>query len=158
MPPALVSGARPHNQRLLGLPGARERPGVPLPGELGQTPGEVEPLLAAGLQPSAVVDCLVQCSLRQMLDTGFFHADPHLGNLLVTPAGELTYVDFGMMSFLAPEQRYAIIEGVVHIVNRDFDALARLYQRLGFMPVEATVGTPPDPPSRPPAGHRPPTH
>ena len=39
-----------------------------------------------------------------------------------------------MMSFLQAQQRYAIIEAVVHLVNRDFRALAALYQRLGFIP------------------------
>jgi len=88
------------------------------------------------VSPAALVDTLVQCSLRQILDVGFFHADPHAGNLLVTRDGELAYIDFGMMSTLAPEQRYGIIEAVVHIVNRDFEALAALYQRLGFVPEE----------------------
>ena len=95
---------------------------------------DAESLATHRLQSANLVETLVQCSLRQILDTGFFHADPHLGNLLVTPSGQLTYIDFGMMSFLAPSQRYGIIEAVVHIVNRDFDTLARLYQRLGFIP------------------------
>ena len=64
-------------------------------------------LSACGLQPTALVEALVQCSLHQMLSNGFFHADPHPGNLLVTPDGVLVYIDFGMMSFLAPKQRYA---------------------------------------------------
>lgn len=91
-------------------------------------------LRALGLQPAALVDTLVQCSLRQMLASGFFHADPHAGNLLVRPDGQLVYIDFGMMSFLAPPQRHAIIEAVVHMVNRDFGAMAELYQQLGFIP------------------------
>ena len=95
---------------------------------------DVDALTAKGLQPSALVDTLVQCSLRQMLGTGLFHADPHAGNLLVTDDGVLTYLDFGMMSFLEPAQRYAIIEAVVHMVNRDFTALSDLYGRMGFIP------------------------
>lgn len=39
----------------------------------------------------------VQCSLRQMLENGFFHADPHAGNLLALPDGKLCYLDFGMV-------------------------------------------------------------
>ena len=71
-----------------------------------------------------LVDALVQCSLRQMLDSGFFHADPHAGNLLATDDGRLCYLDFGMMSYLEERQRVSIIEAVVHLVNRDFEALA----------------------------------
>ena len=93
-----------------------------------------EGVLALGLQPASLVDTLVQCTLRQMLANGFFHADPHAGNLLVTKAGELVYLDFGMMSFLGPTQRFSLIEAVVHMVNRDFEQLAALYQSLGFIP------------------------
>jgi predicted unusual protein kinase regulating ubiquinone biosynthesis (AarF/ABC1/UbiB family) len=75
----------------------------------------------------------VECSLRQLLDRGFFHADPHPGNLLVMNNGKLAYLDFGMMSYVEPEQRYGLIESIVHLVNRDFGALAKDYVRLGFL-------------------------
>ena len=65
------------------------------------------------------------------VDSGFFHADPHAGNLLATDDGRLCYLDFGMMSYL--EEDSAIIEAVVHLVNRDFEALADLYVRMGFI-------------------------
>lgn len=87
-----------------------------------------------GVDREQLVNTLVQCSLRQMLENGFFHADPHAGNLLITADGRLTYIDFGMMSYVEPTQRYGIIEAVVHMVNRDFGALAQLYKRMGFIP------------------------
>ena len=40
----------------------------------------------------------VECFLIQLLETGFFHADPHPGNLLVTPEGRLALIDFGLMA------------------------------------------------------------
>lgn len=86
-----------------------------------------------------LVRAMVQCSLRQMLENGYFHADTHLGNLLATPKGNLCYLDFGMMSEVEPSQRYGIIEAVVHMVNRDFHALANLYVRLGFLPPETNL-------------------
>jgi len=89
-----------------------------------------------GREPSELVDILVQCSLRQMLDNGFFHADPHAGNLLATSEGKLCYLDFGMMSYVETFQRYSIIEAVVHLVNRDFRALTALYKRMGFIPLD----------------------
>eukprot|EP00903_Cladosiphon_okamuranus_P022275 g20481.t1 len=89
-----------------------------------------------GLEPSRLVDTMVQCSLRQMLENGFFHADPHAGNLLALPNGKLCYLDFGMVSYVEAGQRYGIIEAVIHLVNRDFVALADLYKRLGFIPQE----------------------
>lgn len=88
---------------------------------------------------SHLVQTLVQCSLRQMLENGFFHADPHGGNLLATPSGRLCYLDFGMMSEVGPAQRYGIILAVVHMVNRDFEALSALYIRLGFLPPDTDL-------------------
>ena len=87
-----------------------------------------------GLDSSKFVDILVQCSLRQMLENGFFHADPHGGNLLAMPSGKLCFLDFGMVSYVESSQRYSIIEAVVHLVNRDFASLAGLYKRMGFIP------------------------
>lgn len=91
-------------------------------------------IVAMGLEPSKFVDTLVQCSLRQMLENGFFHADPHAGNLLAMSSGKLCYLDFGMVSYVEASQRYSIIEAVVHLVNRDFASLAELYKRMGFIP------------------------
>ena len=65
---------------------------------------------------------------------GFFHADPHAGNLLVVPDGRLCYLDFGMMSYAGSKQRNGFLLAVVHIVNRDWDELVAMYQRLGFIP------------------------
>ena len=47
----------------------------------------------------------MQCSLEQMLEEGFYHADPHPGNLLRTVDGKLGYLDFGMMGTLEPKLR-----------------------------------------------------
>ena len=64
---------------------------------------------------------------------GEFHADPHPGNLLATPEGKLAFLDFGMMSETPERARYAIIEHVVHLVNRDYEAMARDYYALDFL-------------------------
>ncbi|NJR70613.1 MAG: AarF/ABC1/UbiB kinase family protein [Synechococcales cyanobacterium CRU_2_2] len=88
---------------------------------------------AQGSNPTRLVEVGVQCSLRQLLEHGFFHADPHPGNLLAMPDGRLAYLDFGMMSEIKPYQRYGLIEAVVHLVNRDFDLLAQDYIKLDFL-------------------------
>ena len=94
---------------------------------------QLQEIRAQGIDASYLVDVGVQCSLRQLLEHGFFHADPHPGNLLATPEGKLAYLDFGMMSEVMPPQRYGLIEAIVHLVNRDFDALAQDYVNLEFL-------------------------
>jgi predicted unusual protein kinase regulating ubiquinone biosynthesis (AarF/ABC1/UbiB family) len=94
---------------------------------------KIEEIQAQGIDATHLVEVGVECSLRQLLEHGFFHADPHPGNLLATPDGKLAYLDFGMMSNIKPYQRYGLIEAVVHLVNRDFDSLAKDYVKLEFL-------------------------
>ncbi len=93
----------------------------------------LEAVAAQGLNATYLVEVGVQCSLRQLLEHGFFHADPHPGNLLATPDGKLAYLDFGMMSQVKPYQRYGLVEAIVHLVNRDFEGLAKDYVKLEFL-------------------------
>lgn len=103
--------------------------------KLTQTP-EIK---ARGIDARYLIEVGVQCSLRQLLEHGFFHADPHPGNLLATLDGKLAYLDFGMMSEIQPPQRYGLIEAIVHVVNRDFEGLAKDYVKLDFLSPETDL-------------------
>ncbi|KAJ6953179.1 protein ACTIVITY OF BC1MPLEX KINASE 3 [Populus alba x Populus x berolinensis] len=92
-----------------------------------------------GLKVLDLVNTGIQCSLRQLLEYGYFHADPHPGNLLATPEGKLAFLDFGMMSETPEEARFAIIGHVVHMVNRDYEAMARDYYDLDFLSRDVDV-------------------
>lgn len=94
---------------------------------------DIEAVQAQGIDATHLVEVGVECSLRQLLEHGFFHADPHPGNLLAMADGRLAYLDFGMMSRIKPYQRYGLIEAVVHLVNRDFEALSHDYVKLDFL-------------------------
>ncbi|NMG19048.1 ABC1 kinase family protein [Brasilonema bromeliae] len=100
---------------------------------------ETEELRNLGINARYLIEVGVQCSLRQLLEHGFFHADPHPGNLLATFDGQLAYLDFGMMSEIMPQQRYGLIEAIVHVVNRDFDGLAKDYVKLDFLSPETDL-------------------
>lgn len=93
----------------------------------------LEAIARQGIDAPHLIDVGVQCSLHQLLEHGFFHADPHPGNLLASPDGKLVYLDFGMMSEVKRSQRYSLIEAVVHLVNRDFEGLAQDYVKLDFL-------------------------
>ncbi|NEQ67666.1 MAG: AarF/ABC1/UbiB kinase family protein, partial [Symploca sp. SIO2D2] len=94
---------------------------------------KMEEIKAQGIDAKYLIEIGVQCSLRQLLEHGFFHADPHPGNLLATNDGKLAYIDFGMMSEVKPYQRYGLLEAIVHLVNRDFENLASDYVKLEFL-------------------------
>ena len=67
-----------------------------------------------GITRSKLVDILVECSLQQMLENGFFHADPHAGNLIAMKSGKLCYLDFGMVSYVESSQRFELINSFIH--------------------------------------------
>lgn len=92
-----------------------------------------------GLHVLEFVNTGIQCSLRQLLEHGYFHADPHPGNLLAMNDGKLAFIDFGMMSETPEQARFAIIGHVVHMVNRDYEAMARDYYALDFIAPEIDV-------------------
>ena len=88
---------------------------------------------ALGIDPDDMVEVGVSCSLQQLLEHGFFHADPHPGNLLALEDGRLCYLDFGMMSEVSRESRTGLIQAVVHLVNRNFSKLSKDFVTLGFL-------------------------
>ncbi|ONK68822.1 uncharacterized protein A4U43_C05F16380 [Asparagus officinalis] len=100
---------------------------------------EQEAIEKQGLKLLDLVNTGIQCSLRQLLEYGYFHADPHPGNLLATPDGKLAFLDFGMMSETPEDARSAIIGHVVHLVNRDYEAMAQDYYALNFLSPDVDV-------------------
>ncbi|CAM6021542.1 unnamed protein product [Sphagnum balticum] len=97
-------------------------------------------LLAAKLDIQQLVDQGVLSSLRQLLEEGYFHADPHPGNVVATRDGVLAYFDFGMMSEFRREYRTGLIRTLIHFVNRDSEGLAKDFVMLDFIPPGTDLG------------------
>jgi predicted unusual protein kinase regulating ubiquinone biosynthesis (AarF/ABC1/UbiB family) len=99
---------------------------------------ERQVLEARQLDPSALIRTGVIAGLQQLLEFGYFHADPHPGNLFALPGktgalGHVAYVDFGMMDSISDSDRLTLTGAVVHLINRDFRALANDFVGLGFL-------------------------
>ena len=97
-----------------------------------------EELRSQRLDPTALIRTGVICGLQQLLEFGYFHADPHPGNLFALPGrtgdlGHVGYVDFGMMDSISDSDRLTLTGAVVHLINRDFSGLAKDFQSLGFL-------------------------
>lgn len=82
---------------------------------------------------AGLMERLVLFYTEQMLVKGFFHADPHPGNLLVTEQGELVLLDFGMVSRIPNATRLAMINTVKAAYERDFELLAQATRKLGII-------------------------
>jgi predicted unusual protein kinase regulating ubiquinone biosynthesis (AarF/ABC1/UbiB family) len=101
---------------------------------------DVPALLAAGLDPNAVAAELARATFQQIFVAGFFHADPHPGNIFVTPSTTdsdidftLTYIDFGMMGEISTELRDGLQQFIFAVVARDARAWVLATQRLGVL-------------------------
>ncbi|XP_057959157.1 uncharacterized protein LOC131151772 [Malania oleifera] len=81
-----------------------------------------------------LVNVGVICYLKQLLDTGLFHADPHPGNLIRTPDGKLAILDFGLVTKLTDDQKYGMIEAIAHLIHRDYEAIVKDFVKLDFIP------------------------
>jgi predicted unusual protein kinase regulating ubiquinone biosynthesis (AarF/ABC1/UbiB family) len=84
-----------------------------------------------------IISKLVDFYTTQMLINGYFHADPHPGNLLVNDKGELILLDFGMVKSIPNNIRIAIIELVKAANERDFELYISASKRLGTIAYEA---------------------
>ncbi len=93
----------------------------------------------AKVDPNHLVKIGVISSLRQLLEFGFFHADPHPGNLFATTQGTMAYVDFGMMDQLDQNTKNTLVDAVVHLVNKDYDLLAQDFVKLGFLTPDTDI-------------------
>jgi aarF domain-containing kinase len=93
---------------------------------------DVAGMRAAGIDPSAVAQLLSEAYCEQLLINGFFHADPHPGNLLVQPGPKLVFLDFGLAKRFTAAFRRAFIELTAAIITKDDAATARAFHALGF--------------------------
>jgi len=94
---------------------------------------DVDELRVAGRDPHEVVKLLARTYLKQLLEDGFYHADPHPGNLRVMPDGRLAFFDFGMVGRISMELQSKLISAFFHIVERDVHGLVDDMVRLGFI-------------------------
>lgn len=100
---------------------------------------DIERIKAAGLDLDKLIRIGVTSGLRQLLEHGFFHADPHPGNLFATPDGRMAYIDFGMMDQLEEETKETLASAVVQLINRDYKELAKDFVALGFLTPDTDI-------------------
>jgi predicted unusual protein kinase regulating ubiquinone biosynthesis (AarF/ABC1/UbiB family) len=94
---------------------------------------DIEALKARRISPVKVNRLLVRTYLKQLLEDGFFHADPHPGNLLVMDNGRLAFFDFGMTGKITPRLQSQMIDAFFHVIERDVHGLAQDLINLNFL-------------------------
>jgi predicted unusual protein kinase regulating ubiquinone biosynthesis (AarF/ABC1/UbiB family) len=94
---------------------------------------DIPGLKANRISPVKVNRLLIRTYLKQLLEDGFFHADPHPGNLLVMDSGHLAFFDFGMVGRINPKLQAQMIDAFFHVVGRDVHGLAQDIINLNFL-------------------------
>ncbi|CAN1825465.1 Protein ACTIVITY OF BC1 COMPLEX KINASE 1, chloroplastic [Linum perenne] len=87
----------------------------------------------AGIDVNGFLTVGVSAALRQLLEFGLFHGDPHPGNVFAMQDGRIAYVDFGNVAVLSQQNKQILIDAVVHAVNEDYAEMANDFTRLGFL-------------------------
>ncbi len=94
---------------------------------------DIAGLKANRISPVKVNRLLIRTYLKQLLEDGFFHADPHPGNLLVMDSGHLAFFDFGMVGRINPKLQTQMIDAFFHVVSRDVHGLGQDIINLNFL-------------------------
>jgi predicted unusual protein kinase regulating ubiquinone biosynthesis (AarF/ABC1/UbiB family) len=98
--------------------------------------------LAAGeLSLDLLIATIVEVYIKMMLEDGFFHADPHAGNLLVDESGRLVLLDFGMVVQVERETRARMVRTVVAAARQDVDGVINGFYELGILDPDVDRGT-----------------
>jgi predicted unusual protein kinase regulating ubiquinone biosynthesis (AarF/ABC1/UbiB family) len=87
----------------------------------------------AGVNRHNLARKLLQIYVRQILVDGFFHADPHPGNLFVTPAGRIILIDFGMVGVIPRPLREDLVQLARSMIQRDYGQVVTLLKKVGFV-------------------------
>ncbi|WML32029.1 AarF/UbiB family protein [Neobacillus sp. OS1-32] len=100
----------------------------------GITLNEEEKLQKLGYDSKVLGETVVNTILQQILIDGFFHGDPHPGNLLVLPNGAIAFLDFGIVGRLSPEMRDHVASFVIALMRQNTDEVLQAISSMGVVP------------------------
>jgi len=93
---------------------------------------DVQKLTEWGLDPAEIAETGLDIYLTQIFEHGFFHADPHPGNVLVDKDGTLCLIDFGMVGKLMPKDKYAFAWVLIYMSQQNAKGMAESLRKLAI--------------------------
>ncbi|GAB6172615.1 AarF/ABC1/UbiB kinase family protein [Paradesulfitobacterium aromaticivorans] len=94
----------------------------------------LEELEEQGYNRKGIAETLAKTILQQILIEGFFHADPHPGNILVLPGGVIALIDFGMVGRLSPDMKQHFASLVIALMRQKTEDMIRAILQMGLVP------------------------
>ncbi|MBI4691460.1 MAG: AarF/ABC1/UbiB kinase family protein [Nitrospirae bacterium] len=92
-----------------------------------------------GLDRKELAGTGVDAYFKMILEDGFFHADPHPGNIFAMPDGRIGFMDFGIVGRVTDEMKETMANTFLALINKDFDRLIDQYIELGLIPEEVDL-------------------
>jgi len=100
---------------------------------------DVKTLTARGFDIEGLVNTVIDMYFKQIFDHGFFHGDPHPGNILITENARVALVDFGITERIDEEFKNSYANVAMAIINQDIEQLIREYLKLGIIPEDVEI-------------------
>nr|WP_218625076.1 2-polyprenylphenol 6-hydroxylase [Sphingomonas sp. dw_22] len=100
---------------------------------------DVDALVAAGHDTTALAGKLIRAFLRQAIAEGFFHADMHQGNLFALPDGRIAAIDFGIMGRIDRRARVWLAEILYGLITGNYKRVAEIHFEAGYVPAHHNV-------------------
>lgn len=94
---------------------------------------DLDTLRSFNIDPKAINEIGIRCYLKQFLQDGFFHADPHPGNLAVTTGGSLVFYDYGMMAEVLTVDRDQMVKTFFAVIQKDANAVVDTLAAMGLL-------------------------
>ena len=95
---------------------------------------DIEGITRLGLDRVKLAKIGVNAYFKQILEDGFFHGDPHAGNIFAMQTGQIAFMDFGIVGRVSPELRETMANTFLALIQKNFDSLIDQYIELGLIP------------------------
>ena len=102
---------------------------------------EVNEILKHNINTQQMIENLIEFYGNQLLTHGFFHADPHPGNILIRPDARIVLLDYGMVLEITPELRQDLVRIVLAAVRHDVDDLINMAYKLDMLEHDVSPST-----------------
>jgi len=91
-----------------------------------------ESIIECGLNLDDIANKVVTSYLKQIVDLGFFHADPHSGNIFVLRDGRIAFIDYGSVGKMLPRDRENLSDFVIYALRKDVRRLVRIIKKVAI--------------------------
>jgi ubiquinone biosynthesis protein len=93
---------------------------------------QIETLKEEGYNLKLIARCITDSMLHQILMEGFFHGDPHPGNIYILPGNKVAYIDFGMIGRISEDTKFHFASLVIHLQNGNTKGLLKTITAMGL--------------------------